>query len=214
MSRSADVEPPKQARSRKSYNRILEATADLLADRPFDEITVDEIVDRAGYTKGAFYHRFESKAVLLRHLVSRLTAGALDEWEEFLDPDSWEGTSLRDFLDAFVHRLVTIYSRSTHLMRVFAYEARWGSDEALRESRARLNRPVLRGLETMVTARADELAPEVRDDPSEALRFWTTALVSLLSAVYLWPDPVMGPDPDPEEVVERARRLLVPYLTG
>lgn len=212
MSLPAGVEAPKQDRSRRSYNRILEATAELLARRPFDEITVDEIAERAGYTKGAFYHRFDSKAVLLRHLVARLTSGALEAWRDFLDPAEWKEVSLADFLEAYIHRLVNIYSRSTHLMGAFSFEARWGSDEVLRETAAHLNREVLAGFQAVVLDHADELAPAVRSDPREAVRFWMTSLAALLQSTWLWRDDAMAPRADAPAIEAQARRLLVPYL--
>lgn len=212
--RSAGIEPPKQDRSRRSYNRILEATAELLAERSFDDITVDEIVERAGYTKGAFYHRFDSKATLLRHLIARLTTGAVAAWNEFLDPAAWEDASLAEILEAYVHRLVAIYSRSTHLMRAFAWEARWGDDDVIRGTADELNRHVLRRFLDLVGPRREELDPSVRADPEDAIRFWNTTLTAMLQATYLWPYPALAPDPDPATVEARAVRLLVPYLAG
>lgn len=214
MRLTAGVEPPKQARSRRSYNRILDATAELLADRPFDEITVDEIVERAGYTKGAFYHRFDSKAVLLRHLVARLTTGALEAWDEFLDPEAWSGAPLGDFLEAFVRRLVTIHSRSAHLMRAFVWAARWGSDDTIRSTAEALDRRLLEGFLSVLESHEDELDPAVRSDLGEAARLWITSLAGLLQRTYLWRTEPLAPDPDPKAVEERAFRLLAPYLTG
>lgn len=212
MKLTAGVEPPKQARSRRSYERILDATAELLADRPFDDVTVDEIVEQAGYTKGAFYHRFDGKDALLRHLVARLTAGALEAWEAFLDPDAWSDGPLRDFLEAFVGRLVAIYTRSTHLMRAFVRASERGSDEAIRATSVDLNRRVLDGFVEVLESRRDELPPEVRTDLRGAARFWLTSLTGLLQRTYLWPAEPLSPDPDPVEIEERACRLLMPYL--
>lgn len=212
MSLIAGAEPPKQARSRRSYERILDATAELLSDRPFDEITVDEIVERAGYTKGAFYHRFDGKDVLLRHLVARLTAGALEAWEEFLDPTAWSERSLQDFLEAFVGRLVAIYSRSTHLMRAFVPAAERGSDEAIRTTSIQLNRRILDGFVEILESRWEELPHEVRTDLRGSARFWLTSLIGLLQRTYLWPAEPLAPDPEPTRIEERARRLLVPFL--
>lgn len=212
MKLTAGVEPPKQTRSRRSYERILDATAELLADRPFDDITVDEIVERAGYTKGAFYHRFDGKDVLLRHLVARLTTGALEAWEEFLDADAWSDEPVEAFLEAFVRRLVAVYSRSTHLMRAFVRAAERGSDEAIQATSTQLNRRVLDGFVEVLESRRDELPGEVRKDLRGSARFWLTGLIGLLQRTYLWPAEPLAPDPDPESVAERARRLLVPYL--
>lgn len=214
MKLTAGAEPPKQARSRRSYERILDATAELLADRSFDEITVDEIVERAGYTKGAFYHRFDGKDVLLRHLVARLTAGALEAWEAFLDPSAWSDAELQVFLEAFVGRLVAIYSRSAHLMRAFVRAAERGSDDAIRATSVELNRRVLDGFVEVLESRRDELVPALRADLREAARFWLTCLTGLLQRTYLWPAEPLAPDPDPVRVEARARRLLVPWLTA
>lgn len=208
----AGIEPPKQDRSRRSYYRILEATAELLAERPFDEVSVDDIVERAGYTKGAFYHRFDSKATLLRHLVTRLTTGAVAAWTEFLDPAAWQNATLQEVLDAFVHRLVAIYSRSTNLMRAFAWEARWGTDPVLRATAEQLNAHVVERLLALVESRHRELGPAARADPDAALRFWLAALTSLLQAVYLWPQPGLSVRDDADGVERRARELLVPYV--
>lgn len=212
MSLIAGAEPPKQARSKRSYERILDATAELLSDRPFEEITVDEIVERAGYTKGAFYHRFNGKDVLLRHLVARLTAGALEAWEEFLDPAAWSERSLQDFLEAFVGRLVAIYSRSTHLMRAFVPAAERGSDEAIRTTSIQLNRRILDGFVEILESRWEELPHEVRTDLRGSARFWLTSLIGLLQRTYLWPAEPLAPDPEPTRIEERACRLLVPFL--
>lgn len=211
---SAGLEPPRQDRSRRSYNRILEAAAELLSDRPFDEISVDDIVARAGYTKGAFYHRFDSKATLLRHLLSRLTTGAVAAWDEFLDPAAWEGASLREILEAKIHRLVAIYSRSTHLMRAFAWEAQWGSDEVIRGTADALNAHVLDLFIALVEPRRAELAESARDDPEAAIRFWMVSLTSMLQSIYLWPYPALATDGEPNAVERRAKELLVPFLAG
>jgi AcrR family transcriptional regulator len=209
---SGDIEPPKQARSRRSYHRILDATADLLADRSFDAITVDEIVARAGYTKGAFYARFDSKASLLRHLVTRLTDGALAAWAGFLDPAAWEGVPLREVVEAFVDRMAAIYTRRAHVMRVIDREVRLGGDEAVRATVERVNGHVSEGFIRLVESRRDEVAPGHRGDIRGACEYWLMALVAVFRSGLLHPEtgPAHGP---PDEVVERTVALLVPYLT-
>ncbi len=206
------VEPPKQARSRESYRKILDATYELLAEHTFDAITVDAIVERAGYTKGAFYCRFDSKATLLRHLVAQLTAGALDAWDEFLDPRAWDGVPLEDVLAAFIARLVAIYTRSTNVMRAFSWEVEWGTDEALRETAARLNGRVSERLSALLTARAGELRPQAARDLEGAVGFWLEALVAVLRATFLWPSPQSTAAEDPAHAERRIRDLMVPYL--
>lgn len=207
------VEPPKQARSRRSYHRILEATAELLADRPFADITIDEIVERAGYTKGAFYARFDSKATLLRHVVARLTDGALDAWDAFLDPGTWEGKSVAEIVEGFVRRMVAVYTRSGHVMRAIDREVRLGGDEAVQATVSRLNRRVASGFVRLMESRRAELPAAVRSDLEAACEYWLMALAAVLRGAFLRPaDGLDGGSQ--EDVTDRTIRLMVPYLTG
>jgi AcrR family transcriptional regulator len=61
---------PKQRRSQETHRRLLEATRDLLHDAAFENLTVQQIVDRAGYSVGNFYQRFSSKEAMLPELLS------------------------------------------------------------------------------------------------------------------------------------------------
>lgn len=210
----AGVEPPVQDRAKRSYHRMIDATVELLADRPFDAITIDEIVARAGYTKGAFYHRFGDKASLLRHVLARLTEGAESSWSAFLAPEEWEVASLEEVLTGFVDRLVAIYSRSTHLMGAFTREARWGRDPEVRAQAATLNAAVIDGLARLVRDRSSELAQELRDDPDAAVRFWATTLIAALRSIYVWPDPGIEPVRDPAVVRRQLGLLVAPLLAA
>jgi AcrR family transcriptional regulator len=69
----------RQKRSQKTYDALIETTFKLLQQREFDEISIAELAQKAGYSVGAFYARFRSKdelfdALLARHLVDRVTA--------------------------------------------------------------------------------------------------------------------------------------------
>lgn len=207
------IAPPKQARSRRSYHRLLEAAADLLSERPFDDITIDEIAERAGYTKGAFYARFDSKATLLRHLVARLTDGALDAWSEFLEPSAWDGASVAEIAEGFVRRMVAIYTRSGHVMRVIDREVRLGGDEAVRSTMARLNGRVADGFVRLMETRRDELPAAVRRDLEGACEYWLAALAAVLRATFLRPTGGLETGTD-EDAAERTIRLMVPFLSG
>jgi AcrR family transcriptional regulator len=53
---------------------ILSATRGLLDERPFDQIAVADILDKAGISRGSFYFYFESKHDVLAELVRRAIA--------------------------------------------------------------------------------------------------------------------------------------------
>lgn len=69
----------KQKRSQKTYDALVATTFKLLEQREFDEISIAELADKAGYSVGAFYARFRSKdelfdALVVRHLQDRTKA--------------------------------------------------------------------------------------------------------------------------------------------
>jgi len=65
------VVPPRQARSRATLERILDALQDLLRTKRFEEITVRELVERSETSTGSFYARFPTKETLLPALYDR-----------------------------------------------------------------------------------------------------------------------------------------------
>jgi AcrR family transcriptional regulator len=67
-----EVRPPRQRRSRESYERVLDATHALLERNGFDGLTIQEVAMRSGVSVGAIYERFGNKETLLRTAHARL----------------------------------------------------------------------------------------------------------------------------------------------
>ncbi len=63
--------------------RLIEAATRLFADKGFDRVAVQEIVDRAGVTKGAMYHYFGSKDDLLHEIYGSLLRMQTERLERF-----------------------------------------------------------------------------------------------------------------------------------
>lgn len=66
----------RQKRSRKTYDALIATAFELLEHREFDEISIAELAQKAGYSVGAFYARFKSKdelfdAMLEQHIDNR-----------------------------------------------------------------------------------------------------------------------------------------------
>ncbi|MDH7490531.1 MAG: TetR/AcrR family transcriptional regulator [Anaerolineae bacterium] len=68
---------PIQQRAEETRARILNAAADCFAQHGYEAASVAEICERAGVSKGAFYHHFPSKQDLFMAL--------LNDWLEGLD---------------------------------------------------------------------------------------------------------------------------------
>ena len=91
--------PPRQQRSAATLDRIVKAAEDLFAERGFEAATVDDIVARAGSSKGSFYSRFADKQALLAYLGGECLARAKATWAELLDPERTAGQPLDKVLE-------------------------------------------------------------------------------------------------------------------
>nr|BFE99482.1 hypothetical protein GCM10020241_11580 [Streptoalloteichus tenebrarius] len=63
----------------QTRERLLTAAAELFAERGVNGTSVEQIAERAGYTRGAFYGNFEDKHHLVLELLHRRTRRELDE---------------------------------------------------------------------------------------------------------------------------------------
>jgi AcrR family transcriptional regulator len=66
----------RQKRGQVTYDALIETAFAMLENKEFDQISIAELAQKAGYSVGAFYARFRSKdelfdAMVLRHLEGR-----------------------------------------------------------------------------------------------------------------------------------------------
>ncbi len=73
--------------SNKAYSRLdatdrraqlLEIGCELFATRPYDEVWIDHVADKAGVSRGLLYHHFENKRVFLHAIVEHETRAILE----------------------------------------------------------------------------------------------------------------------------------------
>ena len=62
---------PKQARSRKRFDKILDAAAELFVEIGYDSVTTDEIAARANTSVGSLYRFFPDKLAVFHALLDR-----------------------------------------------------------------------------------------------------------------------------------------------
>ena len=70
----ARISPRRQA----TRDRVLEAASEVFAERGFHGATVEDICERAGFTRGAFYSNFTSKDDLVLELSRRHSEALVD----------------------------------------------------------------------------------------------------------------------------------------
>src|SRR5262249_29686498 len=80
-------------------NAILDATQRLVYSKGYEQMTIQDILDNLQISKGAFYHYFDSKPMLLEALIERMG----DEMEKLILPIVYdpELTALKKLQEVF-----------------------------------------------------------------------------------------------------------------
>jgi AcrR family transcriptional regulator len=167
------VRMPRQARSEETLTRFLDAAADLLAERPFAEISVNDIVERAGRTVGSFYARFDDKAGVLRVLVEQTAAQLRHDADEYWQVERWSDRTVGDIVSLAVDAVINAYREARPVFHAAALEA--PNDEAFRHARRSV---WVVCAERFGEVLADHAAELSHPDPARAGQVAMTALIA------------------------------------
>ena len=175
---------PQQGRSRETLTRILEATEALMAQKPFEKITVAELVRAAKTTTGSFYARFPDKSSLL----AALHQGHLEEMSMRIDGQVEEISkgSPRERIEKIVAIMGDEFGSRPALMRSGTLHF-WNqnvSNDAMMESAIR-HKTYRDKLLVLLELTAKELGNK---KPKEAANFILKVLLSSSRQHYLFTD--------------------------
>jgi AcrR family transcriptional regulator len=161
---------------------LMGAARQLFGKQGYVDTSTDEVVARAGVTKGALYHHFHGKEDLFRAVFEQVQQEVSDQAvAEFIGPDSWEalvrGCDLwvRAHLDASVRRIVMQDARAVlGAEEVRAIENRYGAVAlrgALRKAMHAgvLERQPLRPLALLLMGALSEGCFYIADEPDPAV---------------------------------------------
>src|SRR3989442_12738687 len=101
---------PSTAKGRATRERILQAAAELLAEKGAAGMSLDDVRARTGASRSQLYHYFDDRDDLIRAVIDVTTAAVLDVQGELLDHlDSWAG--IDRWFDALVQLQVDRQAR-------------------------------------------------------------------------------------------------------
>lgn len=159
---------------------LLESAIKLFADRGYDATAVQEIVEAASATKGAFYHHFHSKLDVAVAIHQRAIERQVDMLQEIVDRGLPCSVTLALMLEAMIAEHdshgeeIAIFNQRRALFREPAFEP-------VRELRDHVERTfddvIVRGIET----------GEFRPVPS--VRVLVFALIGMSAWMYQWYTP-------------------------
>lgn len=103
---------PKQGRAKKTYESLLLAAQEILAESGQEKLNSNSIVARAGYSPPAFYRYFEDKFAVLHVLATRLMETQNRILEEIQQPLTLEK-------DAFLVEVTEVMRKTLYVTREF-----------------------------------------------------------------------------------------------
>ncbi len=134
------VRGPRQDRSRRSLDRILDAAERLLETRSFSDLTVADVVREARSSVGVFYSRFPDKDALLHTLDERFADEVVMTVERhFSDPAAWTSVPLAEIVRSLIAVLVEAHRRKRGTLRAIVLQVRLRPDESFRRTEDRMH---------------------------------------------------------------------------
>lgn len=171
------VRLPRQARSRATFESILETAETLIREDGLEAVTVQAILDRSGIGSGSFYARFDSHEALLRFLALRFWGETAMGWAEFLRVDRWTGAPVRDVIAAFVQVLVRWNSTYAAELKAHLGNAMAEPEGRLLDEMADVENTVADYLVDLILTCQE---PVDREYPEERIRLATVQVFSML----------------------------------
>lgn len=199
------VKPPRQARSQRTLERILDAAEALILETGSPGFTVAEVARRGRSSVGSLYARFSGKDALLRSVFERFLEQAEATVESALNTERWRGAPMSAIVEATVAFAVQVFAERRPL--IAALMRRAVDDADMFGLAERLGTTTADQLIVLGEQRRAEIGhPDLR----VAMRFVTWTVLCSLEANALH-DPAQ-PLIEPAALVAELTRMCASYL--
>jgi AcrR family transcriptional regulator len=150
------IRPPQQRRSRASFDRVLEAGADILREQGIEGFTLQDVSKRAGVSIGSIYGRVASKDDLVLAIYDR-EMERIAQRQQRIEADSQrEGLTGRALVETLVRDMAELMLAESATLRVFMQRA--ASDPVIWRRGAERSHALAEIFETALLEHRDELA--------------------------------------------------------
>jgi len=202
------VKPPRQQRSGRTFDALLEATRELLAERDFDDIGVADITSRANLSAGSFYARFDDKDSVLHAVVAQHLFRVRRQIHDLTDGRRWRRHQLPEVVESWVGWTVTQFR---HPRPEFSSAlARVGSDPFIRTELADLLVESISRCQTILAERSDEFGPQ----PARTVGLAVRAVVGALILEEISEERTAGPFRTQIELTAQLTGMALRVLSG
>ena len=194
-------------RGDKQRHAIVQAVRELLEEKPFAELSVSTISDRAGVARSGFYFYFDSKYAVLAHIVGE-AGHELEELTQSFAPRGPQETPTA-FAERMVRSAATVYAHNDPVMS--ACNAARHTDAEIREILDSYHEAVVDQIVPIVEAEiSNGTADPISDDIRGLVRTLTASTAFTLSGESAF----VGPDREMDEAVRILEKLWLHALWG
>jgi AcrR family transcriptional regulator len=133
---TTSIRPPRQARSRASFERVLRAGRDVIEEQGYRGFTLAEVSRRAGVSIGSIYARVPSKDALFQAIHARVVDEIDARHGAFGDVERWERLTTEDLIVEAVREVARPLRENATFLRVVMQRGAVDGVVAARGSRA------------------------------------------------------------------------------
>jgi len=102
----------RERRKQQTREHLLAAATDVIAERGFQDASIEEIVRAAGTSRATLYAYFPSKEHILRELLAQMWVEAQQGWAAFGQLPDWSSETLAGWLRGVVAEFETLAPRN------------------------------------------------------------------------------------------------------
>ncbi|MFK7992210.1 MAG: TetR family transcriptional regulator [Sandaracinaceae bacterium] len=202
---------PKQARSRDTERRLIEAAARIVESEGLGALSVAKVVRAAKSSVGSFYARFDDKDDLLRAVHAARMRTRLDELEALAETGALADTEGRVLVSLCMEQIVAHYREQPRLMA--AFHARSSADPERWRAAVLDHRRLSDALVRILLQGRWEGASELdHPEPERAFELALLLVFSFIGDLAVHDESIPPPFPL-DALVAELTRVVVRYVT-
>lgn len=207
---AAYVRAPKQDRSRRSFDKAIDAAVSLLVERRSDAFTLADVASRAGVSTGSIYTRVDSKDDLLRAAHAREMARIADQTREAFSADASDKEPFADTIARVIRQLAGLLRDNAPVLAAFM--RRSGQDHVVEENGRAAHAEMVGCFREALLARRQDIC---HHDPDHAVTWSCTVAYSVLARwLGLGTDPNVTGEGRWDAILADLTEMITMFLTG
>lgn len=168
---------PRQARSRESEKKLMQATVELLGRFGLEGASIPRVAECAGLTPGAVYRRFADKNALMERVILGILESQFKQLQRMLTVEIADAETLAALVQSLVHAMLVSHRQNATLIGAMRQFVRGSDHLAFKRKATELEN---RSLEHLVKVLMMKRKRIRHPDPEPALRLAFLALSNTL----------------------------------